>query len=62
MPEFDQKDKKAFRSLALHFKDQAAVDAFAGLVGQNITGKTRFLWFPSIEIERYVDKRYTSAV
>lgn len=60
MPEFDQQDKKAFRSLALHFKDQAAVDAFAELVGQKITPKTRFLWFPEIEIERYADKRYTA--
>lgn len=60
MPEFLQPNKKAFRSLALHFKDQAAVDAFAKLVGQTITPKTRFLWFPEIEIERYADKRYAA--
>lgn len=60
MPEFDQRDKTAFRTLPVHFKDQAAVDAFAKLVGQPITDKTRFLWFPEIEIERYADKRYAA--
>lgn len=58
MPEFVHEDKTAFRSLAVHFKDQEAVDRFAELVGQKITEKTRFLWYPEIEIERYADKRY----
>lgn len=61
MPEFDQQDKKAFRTIPVHFKDQAAVDAFAKLVGQKITPKTRFLWYPQIEIETYADKRYVAA-
>ena len=60
MPEFVQEDKTAFRSIPVHFKDQAAVDAFAALVGQTITEKTRFLWFPEIEIESYADKRYAA--
>lgn len=60
MPEFDQQEKKAFRTLPLHFKDQAAVDEFAELIGQKITEKTRFVWFPEIEIERYADKRYAA--
>ena len=60
MPEFDQKDKTAFRSLAVHFKDQGAVDKFAALIGQTLTEKTRFLWFPEIEIETYADKRWTT--
>ncbi len=58
MPEFDQKDKTAFRTLAVHFKDQAAVDAFATLVAQKIADKTRYMWFPTIEIEPYADKVY----
>lgn len=60
MPEFDQQDKTAFRSIPVHFKDQAAVDAFAALVKQKITDKTRFIWFPEIEIETYADKRYVA--
>ena len=58
MPEFDQKDKTAFRSLVVHFASQSNVDSFAELVEQKITDKTRYLWFPMIEIETYADKRY----
>lgn len=58
MPEFEQEDKTAYRSLPVHFKDQDAVDAFAALVGQQITPQTRYLWYPEIEIERYADKQY----
>lgn len=61
MPEFDQKDKTAFRSIVVHFKDQAAVDLFARTVEQKISPKTRMLWYPVIEIERLADKRYTTA-
>lgn len=60
MPEFQQDDKRPFRTLPIHFKDQAAVDAFAELIGQKITENTRFVWFPRIEIERYADKAYVS--
>lgn len=58
MPEFDQKDKTAFRSIVVHFKDQASVDEFASLVGQAISEKARMIWHPIIEIERFADKRY----
>jgi len=58
MPEFDQKDKSAFRTIPIHFKDQNAVDKFAKLVKAKITEETRYLWFPEIEIETYADKRY----
>lgn len=58
MPEFTHEDKRAFRSLTLHFKDNAAVLAFANLVGQQITPKTRYLWYPEIEIETFADKQY----
>jgi hypothetical protein len=58
MPEFRHEDKTAIRSLVVHFKTEASVLAFAALVQQVITGKTRYLWYPQIEIERLVDKRY----
>jgi hypothetical protein len=58
-PEFDQEDKTAFQSIHLHFKNQEDIDAFAELVGQKITPKTRSIWYPEIEIERYADKRYS---
>jgi ParB-like chromosome segregation protein Spo0J len=60
MPEFEQGDKLAFQSIMVHFKDQAAVDAFAQLIEQRISRNTRFTWFPQIEIETYADKRYNT--
>jgi hypothetical protein len=59
MPEFEQEDKTAFQSIHIHFKTQGDVDNFAELTGQKITNKTRSIWYPKIEIERYADKRYS---
>ncbi len=58
MPEFDQQDKTAFRSIICHFKDSAAVDAFAQTVGQTITPNAKFIWYPEIEIAHVADLRY----
>lgn len=60
MPEFEHEDQTAFRTIYVHFKDQDAIDAFAELLGQKITERTRFLWYPEIEIETYADKHYVS--
>jgi hypothetical protein len=60
MPEFENEDKTAYQRIVVHFKDQTAVDAFAELIGQKITEKTRFLWFPEIEIGHYADKEYAT--
>jgi len=46
MPEFEQPEAGPFRTLRVHFKDQAAVDAFAKLIGQNLTDKTKWVWYP----------------
>jgi len=58
MPEFEQEDKTAYQSIHIHFANQNDVDKFAKLIKQNITDKTRSLWFPEIIIERYADKEY----
>lgn len=60
MPEFEQPDATAFKTLAVHFKDQAAVDQFARMIGQRIGEKTRFTWFPQEEEARYIDKAYVT--
>jgi hypothetical protein len=59
MPDFEQEDKEAYQSIHVHFKTKDDVEEFARLVNQTITDKTRFLWFPYIEIERYADKSYS---
>ena len=58
MPEFQQDDKTPFRTLQVHFFDAAGLERFAKLLGQPISGRTKFLWFPAPEIETYADKRW----
>jgi hypothetical protein len=60
MPEFSQDDQRPYRTIFVHFKSQEAVKRFAGLIQQPISDKTRMCWFPHIEIETYLGKRYDS--
>jgi hypothetical protein len=58
MPEFNLRDKTAFRSLVVHFHNQEGLDQFEKATKQNITNKTRMIWYPEIIIEKALDKRY----
>ena len=49
MPEFRQGDLTPLKTLYVHFANQEDVERFAKLVGQNITLKTRFIWYPKTE-------------
>ena len=60
MPEFDHIDKTAFRTVAVFIKDDASIKQFMVLMNINITEKTKYIWYPQIEIERLADKRYES--
>jgi hypothetical protein len=46
MPTFTQPDNGPFRTIHVHFNDQAAVDAFAALLQRKLSDKTKFLWYP----------------
>jgi hypothetical protein len=46
MPEFIHKNLEPFRSILVHFEKPEDVTAFAKLVKQNITGQTKWIWFP----------------
>ncbi len=49
MPEFEQRDLTAFRSIHVHFKCREDAEAFAELVGQDIGEKIRSIWYPEVE-------------
>ena len=51
MPEFDQQDEMAYRTVKIHFASQEDVDAFAEQIGQAINEKTKYLWFPKADRE-----------
>jgi len=52
MPSFEQEDAfGAILTIKVHFASQEDIDAFAGLVGQTVNSKTRFIWYPKLEHE-----------
>jgi len=59
MPEFEHEDLTPWKSLIVHFKNQDDYDAFAALIEQPLTEKTRSVWHPAAEIGTYADKRYS---
>lgn len=61
MPEFNQDDLEPYKTIHVHFNNQADVDQFAGLVGQKITAKTRYIWYPLVEKAVNRDKSYVDS-
>lgn len=49
MPEFENKDLSAFRTIIVHFKSQKDVDDFAQLINQKFSEKAKYIWFPVTE-------------
>lgn len=50
MPEFEQEDLSAFKSITVHFDSLDNLKNFAELVGQTITEKTKSIWYPKKRI------------
>lgn len=47
MPEFEQEDASdKYKSLIVHFETEDDYQAFARLVGQNLTPQTKWMWHP----------------
>lgn len=55
MPEFEN-EPKAARTLYIHFAQDEDVIAFAELIGQQITDKTKSLWYPFKKDNLHMDK------
>lgn len=60
MPEFEQEEKQGVKQLIVHFETESDVHAFAELVEQTITDKTKYIWYPAKARERLKDKVYLS--
>lgn len=61
MPSFAQRDLSPHQSICVHFESDEDRLAFAALVGQTVTSRTRSIWYPKAEIVRLIDKRFVSA-
>lgn len=59
MPEYSHEDLQPYQSLTVHFKTMADREAFAKLIGQSLTTKTKSVWHPKAEIRRASDKVFT---
>lgn len=58
MPEFKQEDKTSFHHVAVHFENEEAMTAFSKLVGQGVTEKTHYMWYPEKKSQPCMDKAY----
>jgi hypothetical protein len=61
MPEYRQQDLTPWQTVYVHFRNEADRQAFADLIGQKVTDRTKFVWYPPAEIGRYADKRFRAA-
>jgi len=59
MPEFNNKDLTPKRQLIISFRNEDDIKTFANLIKQNITDKTKSIWFPEAIQEKQFDKIYT---
>jgi hypothetical protein len=55
MPEFEN-EPKAIRTLYIHFATNEDINAFAQLIKQRITDKTKSLWYPFKKDNLHMDK------
>ena len=46
MPEFNQEDLGAWKSIKVNFKNPESMAAFGQLIRQPLTEKTRSIWYP----------------
>jgi hypothetical protein len=49
MPEFEQENAGAVRTIKIHFQRLADVDEFSELIGQKITDRTKYINFPELD-------------
>ena len=55
MPEYNQPNNTAFRQIVVEFDNDKEVEAFAELLEQSVTEKTKSLWYPPRDKNIVVD-------
>jgi hypothetical protein len=59
MPGFNSEDKMGAKQIIVHFKTMDDFFRFALIIGQNLTEKTKSIWFPEEEKGSQTDHAYT---
>jgi len=62
MPEFQQEENPPFKRLVISFRTEDDYKEFAKVIGQNLTDKSKSIWYPKLEIEdnslcRWIDEQ-----
>jgi hypothetical protein len=57
MPAHEHKNLEPWRSLQLHFRNDADLQEFARLLNQPVSPTTKYLWYPKAEIDHTFNKR-----
>ena len=58
MPEYDQEDLTAHRTMLVHFENDEDVLEFSKIVKQKFTEKTKYIWYPKQVNMETESKRY----
>ncbi len=58
MPEYDQEDQMSYKSILVHFKNAKDYEDFQKFIGQDMTDKTKSIWFPEQKNMDTESKRY----
>ena len=61
MPKFSQDDLMPDSNVIVNFACESDRQAFAKLLEQALTPKTKSVWYPKAEIGRMTDKRFVDA-
>lgn len=58
MPEFKQEDNPPYMKIIISFRNEDDYKEFAKLVDQNLTEKTKSIWYPKLERDENTLKRW----
>lgn len=51
MPEYVQEDNPPYMKIYMNFRNKEDYEAFAKLIDQNLTEKTKSIWYPKLDRE-----------
>lgn len=60
MPEYSNEDLRPIQTVKVHFRDLPSRDAFAALVGETLSDRTQFIWYPKNERAIVARRRWAS--
>jgi hypothetical protein len=58
MPEYKSEDLMPFKTIYVHFRNRADMEKFAKVMEQTLTLDTQSIWYPELEIQDLLKKKY----